>query len=135
LNKPAYDLALASIRDSVPEGLRGEFDRQFAARMKSPSTAFILGILLGEFGVDRFYTGQPAAGALKLLAFLCFIFILCACLYRMAVLDEPPVQELLIAVAALIPVAVWSVADQFLIAGAVRRRNIVIARGIGDGIR
>jgi TM2 domain-containing membrane protein YozV len=37
--------------------------------MKNKSTTLILSILLGEFGVDRFYLGYTGLGVLKLLTF------------------------------------------------------------------
>ena len=46
-----------------------------AANIKNPTTALILSIFLGSFGVDRFYIGNTGLGIGKLLATLLLPFI------------------------------------------------------------
>lgn len=40
--------------------------------MKDKNIALILSVILGGFGIDRFYLGYPLVGLIKLLTFGCF---------------------------------------------------------------
>jgi TM2 domain-containing membrane protein YozV len=66
MNKLFYLQTLKSLRDSLPEGRRSDFDMQFAAREKNPTVALVLSLFLGGFGIDRFYVGSVGMGVLKL---------------------------------------------------------------------
>jgi TM2 domain-containing membrane protein YozV len=58
----------------IPEQRRGEFQMAYHAQRKDRSTALILSLFLGHFGIDRFYLGQTALGVFKLLTFGGFFF-------------------------------------------------------------
>ena len=57
---------LAVAKKPLTNDERMQFDAQYAARMKSPTTALMLSLFLGGLGVDRFYLGQALLGGLKL---------------------------------------------------------------------
>lgn len=51
---------------SLPEHRRGEYMMAYQSQKKSRTTALLLSLFFGGFGVDRFYLGQPALGVLKM---------------------------------------------------------------------
>jgi TM2 domain-containing membrane protein YozV len=57
---------LSAMRD-VPEPRRLEFQMSYASQRKDRTTALLLSIFLGAFGVDRFYLGHVGLGVCKLL--------------------------------------------------------------------
>ncbi len=66
MNKLLYLQTLKSLRDTLPENRRSDFDMQFGAREKNPVVALVLSLFLGGFGIDRFYVGSIGMGLLKL---------------------------------------------------------------------
>lgn len=58
---------VATLKQDLSGDEKLQFDAQFAGQRKKPDTAFILSILMGNWGVDRFYIGQTGLGFLKLL--------------------------------------------------------------------
>jgi TM2 domain-containing membrane protein YozV len=66
MNPLLYLQTLKTIRDSLPENKRSDFDMQLAAREKNPVVALVLSLFLGGFGIDRFYVGSIGMGVLKL---------------------------------------------------------------------
>ncbi len=58
---------LALLKKNLTNEEKMQFDVQYANQSKSPTTALILSIFLGEFGVDRFYIGDTGIGVGKLL--------------------------------------------------------------------
>ena len=58
---------VAAIKKRLSDGERTQFDAQFSDQRKSPDTAFVLSIVIGVWGVDRFYIGNTGLGFLKLL--------------------------------------------------------------------
>lgn len=69
MNKIVYLQTLKSLRDALPEDRRENWDLQFEARKKSETVALVLSLLLGTFGIDRFYIGRVGLGILKLITF------------------------------------------------------------------
>ncbi|SFJ88635.1 TM2 domain-containing protein [Pseudovibrio ascidiaceicola] len=67
MNKANYFMQLKALRDNVPAEKQSDFDVMFAGREKNPVVALVLGLFLGSFGIDRFYTGQIGLGILKLI--------------------------------------------------------------------
>ena len=57
---------VTALRQDLSSDEKTQFDVQFASRRKEPTTALILGILFGYWGIDRFYLGQIGLGILKL---------------------------------------------------------------------
>ncbi len=66
MNNMQYMQLLKSIRDSMSDDKKQNFDLQLAGKEKSPQTALILSLFFGGLGVDRFYLGQVKNGLLKL---------------------------------------------------------------------
>lgn len=75
--------------------------------LKSPTLALVLAIFLGEFGVDRFYTGDKEMGVAKLVLFVVSFVTL----------------FILIGIFLFIGLYIWKFVDCFLIMGACRRAN------------
>lgn len=75
--------------------------------LKNPTIALILAIFLGEFGVDRFYTGDKEMGVAKLVLFVVSFVTL----------------FILIGIFLFIGLYIWKFVDCFLIMGACRRAN------------
>ena len=59
---------LTAIKEPLTDEERLQFDAQYAEKRKSATTALVLSVFLGLFGVDRFYLGQIVLGCLKLLS-------------------------------------------------------------------
>ena len=68
MKQSVYDQTIKTIRTTLPEAKRDNFDARFGAVEKSPLLALTLGVLLGFFGADRYYIGAWALGALKLVS-------------------------------------------------------------------
>jgi len=66
MKNAVYFSGLKNIRDAIPAPKQSDFDLQFAIKEKNPSVAFILNLLLGALGIDRFYIGSVGFGFLKL---------------------------------------------------------------------
>ena len=58
---------VSAIKKNLSDSERTQFDAQFSDQRKSPDTAFVLSIVMGVWGVDRFYIGNTGLGFLKLL--------------------------------------------------------------------
>ena len=76
-----------------------------AANVKSPTTALILSIFLGGFGVDRFYIGNTGLGIGKLLTTVLLAIITLGL--------------------SLSVTWIWVVVDWFLIINATKKANLV----------
>lgn len=57
---------VAVVKKDLSNDERMQFDMQFAGLRKNPTTALILGLLLGALGIDRFYLGHIGLGLGKL---------------------------------------------------------------------
>lgn len=51
----------------LPENRRAEFQMAYQTQKKDRTTALVLSLFFGSFGVDRFYLGQTGLGVAKLL--------------------------------------------------------------------
>ena len=58
---------IAILKKDLSNDERLQFDLQFSSRRKNPTTALILSLFLGTFGIDRLYIGDIAAGIVKML--------------------------------------------------------------------
>lgn len=67
MNKATYFTLQQNIRESVPEAQRTNFDLQLAISERNVTVALVLSLLLGTFGIDRFYLGHVGLGLLKLI--------------------------------------------------------------------
>ena len=76
-----------------------------AANIKNPTTALILSIFLGGFGVDRFYIGNTGLGIGKLLTTVLLAIITLGL--------------------SLSVTWIWVVVDWFLIINATKKANLV----------
>ena len=76
-----------------------------AANIKNPTTALILSIFLGRFGVDRFYIGNTGLGIGKLLTTVLLAIITLGL--------------------SLSVTWIWVVVDWFLIINATKKANLV----------
>lgn len=61
------DLMVIQALNSLPDNRRAEFQIAFQAQKRNRTTALLLSLFLGHFGVDRFYLGQTGLGVAKLL--------------------------------------------------------------------
>ena len=61
------DLVALQYMRNLPEHRRLEFQMAFQGRKKDRTTALVLSLFFGSFGVDRFYLGQTGLGVAKLL--------------------------------------------------------------------
>ncbi|MCX7848104.1 MAG: TM2 domain-containing protein [bacterium] len=59
-------IELASMTEGLTEQQKMLFHIQYNAAKKDSSIAIILAVLLGWFGIDRFYVGDIGLGLLKL---------------------------------------------------------------------
>ena len=57
---------IALVKKNLTNEEKMQFDLQFAARRKNPTTALILSLFLGTVGIDRFYIGDTGLGVAKL---------------------------------------------------------------------
>lgn len=60
---------VAILKKQLSDDERMQFDMQYNAQAKNPTTALILSLFLGGLGVDRFYVGDIGLGVGKLLTF------------------------------------------------------------------
>lgn len=67
MNQAEYLEKLHKLEDQIPGLERMDFNLQFAEERKNIMVAFILSLLWGLFGADRFYLGQAGLGFLKLI--------------------------------------------------------------------
>ena len=67
MDSATYSTLLNNIEDKIPGMERIDFNLQFSAQRKSTSVAFVLSLLFGSFGIDRFYLEQYGLGFLKLI--------------------------------------------------------------------
>lgn len=68
LNKKYFtNRQLRALRDRLAQIDEEAFQMLIAQDYKNPSTALILSIFLGSFGVDRFYIGDIGLGVVKLI--------------------------------------------------------------------
>lgn len=87
MNAEKVATIMAQIRDYVPNNKKEELQKLLtgapddaqmrisALGFKSSTTALLLSIFLGEFGIDRFYLGDTVKGIIKLLtAALCGVW-------------------------------------------------------------
>ncbi|HVV49875.1 MAG TPA: TM2 domain-containing protein [Polyangia bacterium] len=58
---------VALLKKDLTDSERTQFDLQLAQHSKNPTTALILSLLFGYFGIDRFYVGDIGLGVLKML--------------------------------------------------------------------
>ena len=66
---------LMTFQQGMTDQQKMMFMSQYNSEKKDRSTVLILAVLLGNLGVDRFYLGDSAMGALKLLTLGgCFIW-------------------------------------------------------------
>ncbi len=68
MTDPAAELQkMARVKQGLSDNERVQFDLQFAARRKNPTTALLLSLFFGALGVDRFYIGDAGLGVTKML--------------------------------------------------------------------
>jgi hypothetical protein len=60
------DLMAMQYMNELPLERRMAFQMAFLGTKKNRTTALLLGLFIGSFGVDRFYLGQTLLGVLKL---------------------------------------------------------------------
>lgn len=103
---PAQSILL--IQKELEELDAQKMDALLMTDIKNPTTALILSIFAGHFGIDRFYIGNKELGIAKLsltiFGFLTVFFI--------------------IGIFFLIAVGIWSLIDWFLIMDACKKANL-----------
>jgi len=62
------ELELLDCVNRVPGQRRLELQLAYNAQKKSRTTALILGLFFGVYGLDRFYVGDTVSGGIKLLS-------------------------------------------------------------------
>jgi TM2 domain-containing membrane protein YozV len=65
---PVAFLALRQAQQ-LPEQRRAEYQLAYVSQRKDRTTALVLSLFLGHFGVDRFYLDQTGLGIAKLITF------------------------------------------------------------------
>jgi hypothetical protein len=108
------------------------FATLYCTRRKDPTTALVLSLLVGAFGVDRFYAGDLKLGIPKLIAGLLGVAACIGIVFLMnhygpgrAYAAVPILMSL--SVGMLIVLGIWVAVDWFLIMGAVATRNQSLA--------
>jgi TM2 domain-containing membrane protein YozV len=66
-------LEVQQLVNTLPADRQAAFFTQYNAQSKSPTTAVVLALLLGFFGIHKFYLGQTGLGIVYLL--FCWTFI------------------------------------------------------------
>jgi hypothetical protein len=82
------------------------FQREYAARAKNPTTAFLLCYFLGVFGAHRIYLGQWGAAALRLL-----LPLIAVGLAILGLLNKLPFAAFSLAVITLLCALIWEALD------------------------
>ena len=89
------DLLAIHAMNSLPDNRRTEFQIAFQGMKKNRTTALVLGLFLGVFGVDRFYLGQTGLGLLKLFTLGgCYLWAIVDLFLIMGAADRKNTQSL-----------------------------------------
>ena len=108
MNSAKYfpEASMPAIRQTLEQFGPEKASQVLGTEYKDPTIALILSIVIGEFGVDRFYIGDITMGAIKLVVFLIALTI----------------TSLSCGILFFLPF-IWPIIDMFLIMGATKEKN------------
>ena len=69
MTDPQLQMSIAELKRELSSDEKTQFDLQYGQNAKNPSTALIISLFFGFFGIDRFYIGHTGLGVLKLITF------------------------------------------------------------------
>ncbi len=108
---------IARLKKDLTNEERLQFDSQYSNFQKNPTTALVLSILLGAFGIDRFYVGDTGLGIAKLLV------IGGSLLWGWVLLYIPTML-----------LGIWVIVDWFMIQKAAARKNAQVAQDVRESV-